>query len=35
MKRIRFVIRVIYWTVRHRSLSSGVWIANYEGYQWD
>jgi hypothetical protein len=35
MNRVRFCIRVLYWALRHRSLSRGVWAANYEGYSWN
>ena len=32
MKRLRYLARLIYWTVRHRSLSSGRWVCEYEGF---
>lgn len=35
MKRFRYVMAVIYWSIRHRSLSSGRWIAAYEGKSWN
>jgi hypothetical protein len=31
MKRMRYVLSLIYWTLRHRSLSRGRWVAEYEG----
>jgi hypothetical protein len=27
---LRYVVSLIYWTVRHRSLSRGRWVADYE-----
>jgi hypothetical protein len=35
LKRIRFVLAVLYWSIRHRSLSLGRWIAAYEGLSWN
>jgi hypothetical protein len=30
MKRMRYVLSLIFWTLRHRSLSRGRWVAEYE-----
>lgn len=34
-RRLPFLLRAAYWSLRHRSLSSGVWVANFEGYSWN
>lgn len=34
MKRIKYVMSVLYWSVRHRSLALGCWVAAYEGKAW-
>jgi hypothetical protein len=31
MKRLRYVIRFIYWAVMHRSMSRARWVCAYEG----
>jgi hypothetical protein len=33
-KRIAFVARLAYWTVRHRSVDSALWLIAFEGYTW-
>lgn len=30
MKRMRYLASLIYWSVRHRSISRGRWVAEYE-----
>lgn len=30
MSRIQYLLRVAYWSIRHRSLSRGRWVADYE-----
>jgi hypothetical protein len=34
-RRLPFLLRSAYWSMRHRSLSRGVWVANFEGYTWN
>ena len=34
LRRARFCIRALYWSARHRSISHGVWVTNYEGHSW-
>ena len=29
MKRLRYLASLIYWTLHHRSLSRGRWVADY------
>jgi len=30
MRRLRWLCSLVYWTLRHRSLSRGRWVADYE-----
>lgn len=34
-RRMKFLARLVYWACRHRSLSRGLWVAEYEGYSWN
>ena len=34
-RRLHFLLRSAYWSLRHRSLSRGVWVANFEGFSWN
>lgn len=34
LRRIRYVARWVYWSVRHRSTANAAWICAYEGHQW-
>ena len=29
-KRLHYALSVVYWTLRHRSLARGRWVAAYE-----
>jgi hypothetical protein len=33
MKRVRYLLSLLYWSVRHRSLSRGRWVASYESHE--
>lgn len=33
-RRVRYVARFIYWTVKHRSTANAGWVCNYEGFHW-
>jgi hypothetical protein len=33
-RRIRYMGRFVYWTVRHRSTANVRWVLAYEGYSW-
>jgi len=33
MKSLRYIASAIYWTLHHRSLSRGLWVAAYETYK--
>lgn len=32
MKHLRYAFSAIYWTLRHRSISLGLWVAAYENH---
>jgi hypothetical protein len=35
MKRLRYALSLIYWTLRHCSLSRGRWVVAFEGKSWN
>ncbi len=35
MNRFRYIARLVYWTMRHRSISSARWVMDYEGTKWN
>lgn len=34
MKRMAYLVRFIYWLIRHRSWSRAKWVMDYEGHTW-
>lgn len=34
MRRIRYVLRWLYWAARHRSFKHAAWVCAYEGERW-
>ncbi len=34
MKRLRYVLRLIYWALRLHSISRARWVLAYEGTTW-
>lgn len=34
-KRITYVGRLLYWSVRHCSISRALWVLDYEGTTWN
>lgn len=32
--RLRYALRWLYWTVRHRSIKHAAWVCAYEGMTW-
>jgi hypothetical protein len=33
--RLRYVVSLFYWSIRHRSLARGRWVAEFEGHTWN
>jgi hypothetical protein len=33
-RRLRYIARYLYWTLRHRSPKHAAWICAYEGLKW-
>lgn len=29
-----YVARLVYWTIRHRSIETARWVVEYEGHTW-
>lgn len=34
-RRIKFIARFIYWTIKHRSPKHAAWVCEFEGYSWN
>lgn len=34
-RRVQFVARFIYWTLKHGSTKHAGWVCNYEGTKWN
>lgn len=35
LRRLRYVVLLVFWTVCHRSVSNARWVLDYEGIKWD
>jgi hypothetical protein len=34
-RRVRYSAALVYWTVRHRSISSARWVLAFDGVRWN